>query len=166
MSKEEQQAPNPDHPIAAIPLDLLAKHDGLTLVNMMIKGELPRPPLSSLLNFWLSDAGDGWVEFRGNPSEKFYNPAGTVHGGWMGSIMDSALGCSVWTKVKAGSAYTTAEFKVNFIRPVTSTTGQVICHSKVIHMGRKLAISEASLKDLDGKLLAHGTETCAIFPMG
>ena len=64
-----------------------------------------------------------------------------------------------------GEAYTTAEFKVNLIRPITPATGEVVCEGKVIHKGRTLAVSEATLKDASGKLLAFGTETCSIFPV-
>ena len=66
----------------------------------------------------------------------------------------------------AGTAYTTVEFKVNLVRPLFDHTGEVICEGNVIHMGRTIATSEATLKTADGKLLAHGTETCAIFPLG
>jgi uncharacterized protein (TIGR00369 family) len=64
-----------------------------------------------------------------------------------------------------GEAYTTAEFKVNLTRPITPKTGEVVCEGRVVHRGRTLAVSEATLKDADGKLLAMGTETCAIFPV-
>ena len=70
------------------------------------------------------------------------------------------------TLLGKGEAYTTAEFKVNLTRPITPQTGEVVCEGRVIHKGRTLAVSEATLKDAKGKLLAFGTETCAIFPAG
>ena len=79
--------------------------------------------------------------------------------------MDSALGCAVHTTMEIGEAYTTAEFKVNLLRPITPGTGEVVCESRVVHRGRTLAVSEATLKDKAGKLLAFGTETCSIFPV-
>nr|WP_287104959.1 PaaI family thioesterase [Mesorhizobium sp.] len=68
------------------------------------------------------------------------------------------------TLLDKGAAYTTAEFKVNLTRPITPTTGEVVCEGRVVHKGRTLAVSEATLKDANGKLLAFGTETCSIFP--
>ena len=53
---------------------------------------------------------------------------------------------------------------MNLTRPITSKTGEVVCEGRVVHKGKTLAVSEASLKDKDGKLLAFGTETCSIFP--
>ena len=143
--------------------ELLMRSSGLELCQRMIAGELPPPPMSNLMNFRMHHAEEGRVVFKGRPLRQHYNPAGVVHGGWAGTIMDSALGCCVWTKVPVGMAYTTAEFKVHLVRAITDTTGDVFAEAKVVHMGRKLATSEATLKTSDGKLLAHGTETCAIY---
>ena len=93
------------------------------------------------------------------------NPLGGVHGGWAATIIILALGCAVQTTLAIGEAYTTAEFKVNLIRPITPRTGEVVCEGRVVHRGRTLAVSEATLKDDSGKLLAFGTETCSIFPV-
>ena len=79
--------------------------------------------------------------------------------------MDSALACAVQTMLEKGEAYTTAEFKVNLTRPIMPRTGEVVCEGRVVHRGRTLAVSEATLKDRNGKLLAFGTETCSIFPV-
>ena len=147
----------------SIPVDQLLTVPGLELAKKMIAGELPAPPMAKLMNFYMAEADEGRAVFKGTPLAEHYNPSGVVHGGWAGAILDSALGCCVWTMVPVGMAYTTAEFKVNLIRPITDKTGEVVCEGKVIHMGRKLATCEGTLKTLDGKLLAHGTETCAIF---
>ena len=88
-----------------------------------------------------------------------------MHGGWAATLLDSALGCAVHSTLDKGEAYTTVEFKVNLTRPITPKTGEVVCEGRVIHKGRTLAVSEATLKDKDGKLLAFGTETCSIFPV-
>jgi len=88
-----------------------------------------------------------------------------VHGGWTATVMDSALGCAVFSVVKPGEAYTTIEFKLNLVRPVLPGMGEVFCEGKIVHRGRNIATSEAWLRDGNGKLLAHGTETCAIFPI-
>ena len=115
-----------------------------------------------------NESAVGWIpeSTRGLPGTRHLNPLGGVHGGWAAAILDSALGCCVQTLLAKGEAYTTAEFKVNLTRPITPQTGEVVCEGKVIHKGRTLAVSEATLKDAKGKLLAFGTETCAIFPAG
>jgi uncharacterized protein (TIGR00369 family) len=150
--------------LGTIPLEHVAAHSGLDLLRRLIAGDYPAPPIAGLLNFALTEAEPGRAMFRGLPSARHLNPLGGVHGGWTATIMDSALACAVQTTLAAGEGYTTAEFKVNFVRPVTPSTGEVVCEGKVVHRGRTLAVSEARLSDAAGKLLAFGTETCAIFP--
>ena len=103
--------------------------------------------------------------FKGAPSDRHLNPLGGVHGGWAATVMDSALGCCIHTLLAAGEAYSTAEMKINYTRPLTPDTGEVTCEGKVVHKGRTLAVSEARLTDANGRLLAFGTETCSIFPL-
>jgi len=163
-----EETPNltSDKNIGILPIEMVAKHTGIELFNMMIAGEIPRPAMGDTLNFKLTEAEVGRVVFKGTPTEAHYNPMGTVHGGWLSAILDSALGCCVHTTLPAGMAYTTVEFKVNLVRPLFAHSGEVICEGKFIHVGRTIATSEATLKTAEGKLIAHGTETCAIFPLG
>ena len=128
-------------------------------------GDLPRPPIGATLNFDPETVEHGRVIFAGTPLFDHYNPIGTVHGGWIAAMLDSALGCAVHSTLAAGSAYTTVEIKVNYLRPVTTATGRMRAEGKVIHVGRSFATAEATLTDEAGKLYAHGTTTCAIFPL-
>ncbi len=121
-----------------------------------------RAPLGSLMDFRLVDVGDGFAVFEGNPGAKHYNPAGTVHGGWISSILDSALGCAIHSRLEAGQGYTTVELKINMVRALTDQTGPVTARGAVIHLGRRVATSDARLEDANGRLLAHGSCTCMI----
>lgn len=150
--------------IGTVPHADILEFSGLELLQRLVDGKYPAPPMAALLNFTLTEASEGRVVFRALPSEKHLNPLGGVHGGWAASVLDSALGCAVQTLLEKGEAYSTAEFKVNLMRPITPRTGEVVCEGKVVHKGRTLAVSEARLTDANGKLLAFGTETCSIFP--
>ena len=121
-----------------------------------------RAPLGSLMDFRLIEVGDGFAVFEGNPGAKHYNPAGTVHGGWISSILDSALGCAIHSRLEAGHGYTTVELKINMVRALTDQTGPVTARGGVIHLGRRVATSDARLEDANGRLLAHGSCTCMI----
>jgi uncharacterized protein (TIGR00369 family) len=151
--------------LGSIPFEDVALYTGIELLQRLIDRKYPAPPIGARLNFALSEVSEGRAVFRGLPSERHLNPLGGVHGGWAATLLDSALACSVQTLLAKGEAYTTAEFKVNLTRPITPKTGEVVCEGKVVHKGRTLAVSEATLKDKDGKLLAFGTETCSIFPV-
>jgi uncharacterized protein (TIGR00369 family) len=151
--------------LGTIPHDDLTSHSGLELLERVIDGKYPAPPMAATLNFALTEVGEGRAVFRGLPGERHLNPLGSVHGGWAAAVLDSALGCAVHTTVGKGEAYTTAEFKVNLTRPIMPGIGEVVCEGRVVHRGRTLAVAEARLMDSNGRLLAFGTETCAIFPV-
>src|SRR5437763_4472442 len=97
----------------------VAGKSGLALFEAMIAGELPAPPISQTLDFILVEAQFGRVVFQGRPGLVHYNPMGIVHGGWFATLLDSALGCAVQSVQPAGTGYTTAELKVNIVRPLT-----------------------------------------------
>ena len=122
-------------------------------------------PLGVLLSFWISELGDGLTVFEGVPTLDHLNPQNTVHGGWTASIMDSALGCAVETRLGVDQSYGTIELKVNYVRALTSETGLVTCRATIVHSGRRMATSEARLVDAAGKLYAHGSCTCMIYEM-
>lgn len=151
--------------LGTIPHADVALYPGLELMQRLIDGKYPAPTMAATLNFSLVEVSSGRAVFRGLPGNKHLNPLGGVHGGWAATLLDSALGCAVQTLLERGEGYATAEFKVNLIRPISPATGEVVCEGKVIHRGRTLAVSEATLKDGSGKLLAFGTETCSIFPI-
>jgi len=119
-------------------------------------------PLGMLLGMRLTEVGDGFAVFSGVPAADYYNPADVIHGGWVAAILDSALGCAVQTRLEAGVSYSTIELKVNYVRPVTEETGEVLCRGEIIHVGRRTATSHARVVDMAGRLYAHGSCTCMI----
>ena len=135
---------------------------GIETLQAVIAGELPHSPMSQTLDFMLISVGDGIVTFQGTPGFKHLNPMGTVHGGWFATLLDSALGCAVWTKLPAGSIYTTAELSVNLVRAITPKVSRVRAIGQVIHCGRRMATAEAKLIGADGTLYAHATTTCLV----
>ncbi|PTW62695.1 uncharacterized protein (TIGR00369 family) [Breoghania corrubedonensis] len=137
---------------------------GLEILRAMIDRRFPAPPITRTMAFDLRQVEEGYALFAGQPSFDFYNPLGTVHGGWLATLLDSALGCAVQTTLNPGESYTTLEFKVNCTRPVFDTTGELLCEGKTVHRGKRTATAEATLKDSDGRLYAHASETCMLFP--
>ena len=105
------------------------------------------------------------VVFGYEPVFAHYNPLGSVGGGIAATLLDSVMGCCIHTTLKAGTGYTTVEIKVNYVRAMTDKTGPVKAEGKVINVGSRIATSEGKLYDAAGKLLAHGTTTCLIFPI-
>ena len=150
---------------APLPAEVYDSMTGLAALQGMLSGDLPGATIARTLKFGLVEVEHGRAVFAGEPTEDFLNPHGSVHGGWAATLLDSALGCAVHTTLAIGEKYTTVEMKVNYLRPVfPGRPGRLICEGKVINRGRTLALSEARLVDSEGKLYAHASETCMIFP--
>ena len=147
-----------------VPLETLLSMSGLDFLNGIVDGSLPPPPMAATLGFHLAEASLGRVVFEGVPEFRHYNPIGSVHGGFAATLLDSALGCSIFSTLSKGETWTTLELKLNFVRGLTKDTGPVRAEGRVIHRGRSVATSEGDVRDRDGKLYAHATTTCMIFP--
>lgn len=148
-----------------VPLEQVRPMDGLTLFREIRAGRLPAPPISKTLGMTLEEVDLGRVVFGYTPVFDHYNPLGSVHGGIAATLLDSVMGCCIHTTLKAGTGYTTVEIKVNYVRAMTDKTGPVKAEGKVINVGSRIATSEGRLTDASGKLLAHGTTTCLVFPI-
>jgi uncharacterized protein (TIGR00369 family) len=144
--------------------DILTSYDGLGFLNAVIDGTLPRPPIFELFAIHAAEVEHGRIVFEGVPEFRHYNPLGMVHGGFAATLLDSALGCAIFSTLKKGDTWTTLELKINYVRALTKDTGPVRAEGRVIHRGRTVATSEGDLKDRAGKLYAHATTTCMIFP--
>ena len=138
---------------------------GLDFVKHMHQGHFPSAPIAKVMQFQLTEVEQGRVVFSAHPSAEFYNPLGTVHGGYTTTLLDSCMGCAVHSTLPTGMAYTTLELKINFVRPITDKTGPVRAEGNVISAGKRVATAEGRLVDANGKLYAHGTTTCLIFPL-
>ena len=137
---------------------------GLELWQAIASGELPPPPVARLLGFDDIESVElGRVVFRMPPAEEHLNPLGTVHGGVLTTLLDSAMGCAVHTTLTAGAEYTTLELKVNFLRPALAGGAALRAEGSVVHCGSTIALAEAQITDAEsGKLIAHATSTCLL----
>lgn len=136
---------------------------GIEFLRAIVEGAIPQPPIAATLGFRLADVGEGRAVFILSCGEHLYNPIGTVHGGVAATLLDSAMGCAVHSTLPAGLVYTTLEFKVNFVRPLTRDSGEARCEGTVIYRGNRQATAEGKLYDAAGRLCAHATTTCMIF---
>jgi len=143
----------------------IAGKSGMEMMQAMLRGDIPYAAIAHTLDFLVIDIGDGTASFQGTPLPRHFNPMGTVHGGWFATLLDSALGCAIHTKMPAGRGYTTAELSVNIVRALTPKVQRVRAIGRVIHCGRQLATADAQLIGPDGTLYAHATTTCLVFEM-
>jgi len=139
------------------------EQDGVTFLSALLEGALPGAPIAHTLGFQPVSVEPGVVVFEFTPAEFHYNPIGTVHGGMIATVCDSACGCAVQSLLPAGSYYTSVDLSVKFLRPITTATGPLTCEGTVTHIGGRSALAQARLTGADGKLHAHATSSCMIF---
>jgi uncharacterized protein (TIGR00369 family) len=135
---------------------------GIDFLRAIRDGRLPPPPIALLLGFRLAEVEPGRAVFECTPGEQHYNPIGVVHGGLAMTLLDSAMGCSVQTRMPAGGGYTTLEAKTNLVRAISDKTGRLRAIGRLIHLGSRIATAEGRLEDASGKLYAHATTTCIV----
>ena len=140
----------------------IGRRSGLELLRAMIAGELAAPPVMHLLDMTRMEADEGRVAVELVPQEFHYNPLGTVHGGWIATLLDSAVACAIHTTLPVGKTYTTLELKVNYVRALTEQVPLVRAIGELIHRGGKVGTSHGRLVGPDGTLYAHATTTCII----
>ena len=139
------------------------EQDGASFLQAILDGTLPGVPIAHTLDFRPVSVQPGVVVFEFTPAEFHYNPIGSVHGGMMATLCDSACACAVQSMLPAGSYYTSLDLNVKFLRPVTASTGAMTCEGTVTHLGGRSALAQARLTDAGGKLYAHATSSCMIF---
>ncbi|MDT7838510.1 PaaI family thioesterase [Aquabacterium sp. OR-4] len=144
----------------------LAGMTGMDMFEAIGSGCLPSVPIGAAMDFWPVAYERGQFVFQGRPSARFLNPLGTIHGGWIATLLDSAVACAVHTLLPADTSYTTAELKVSYVRALTLDVPLVRAEGKVINSGRTLGFAEGRLVGPDGRLYAHATTTCVVLGGG
>lgn len=135
---------------------------GLDTLQAIAAGELPPPPIAATLGFDLVSVEEGRAVFAFEPAEFQYNPIGSVHGGVYATLLDSAAGCAVHSRLPAGVGYTSLDLSVKYLGAVTVATGTVTCVGTVTHLGKRTALAEARLTGPDDRLLATATSSCLL----
>lgn len=152
-------------PAGVARLEQLKEFSGMEFLERIWNGDLPSAPIGHTLDFVPVEGEPGRIVFQGTPGRQHYNPLGSVHGGYFCTLLDSAVGCAVQSMLPKGMGYTTLELKVNLIRALTDKTGPVRAEGKVIQVGGRVGVAEGRIIDVDGKVYAHATTTCLVFPL-
>jgi len=139
---------------------------GIDMLRAMVDGELAPPPILVMLDAARLDVEEGRVTVLMTPQEFHYNPLGTVHGGVIAALLDTAAACAVHSTLPAGVGYTSLDLSTKFLRPVTVASGLLRATGTVLSKGRQTALAEARLVDAAGRLVAHATSTCLLFDVG
>jgi uncharacterized protein (TIGR00369 family) len=138
---------------------------GLAFMRGLRDGSVPAAPIAALVGLSIAEVADGRVVMRLTPAEYHYNPIGTMHGGILATLLDSVMGCAVHTTLPQGRGYTSLEIKVNYVRAVTSDSGELSAEGRIVHAGRRSAVAEGTVRDVKGRLCATASTTCLVFDL-
>ena len=137
---------------------------GLAFVQGLVDGSLPLNTMAETLGYDVTEAASGRVVVTAEPDGSHLNPSDTVHGGLAATLLDTCMGLAIRSMLDKGVAQTTLEFKISLLRPITPQTGLIKAEGVLLSCGRRIGSAEGRLTDREGRLLAHGTTTCLIFP--
>ncbi|HVF51996.1 MAG TPA: PaaI family thioesterase [Actinomycetota bacterium] len=137
---------------------------GIEQMRTFLRRTGPIPPLAYLTGCRPTEFTMGGATFVMPSTGWLQSPVGLITGGVLAVPGDGALGCAINTGLPAGTTYTTSEISMSFLRPASVDSKLFIARGKLIHGGRSLALSEATIEDGEGRLLAHSTSRCFVFP--
>jgi uncharacterized protein (TIGR00369 family) len=138
------------------------KLTGLELMKAMMEGRIPRAPIAEIVPMRPMEVASGYIKFFAKADKRHTNPLGGVHGGFAATVLDSVTGCAVHTLLEAGVGYGTIDLDIKMLRPIPLEK-ELVAEGKVIHLSKKIGVSEGQLKDADGNLYALATATCMIY---
>lgn len=141
------------------------QHTGVEGVRKYVHGYLPLPPISRLVGLRPTDAGMGKSTYSMPITRWLEGPFGLVWGGTFALLADAPLGASIWTALGPGKMVTTSELNLNFVRPFTRDTGNIVGTATTIHVGRQVGLSQVQITDRDGRVMGQGSTRCLIVDM-
>ena len=130
----------------------------LDMIDTMLRGGAPPPPIAALIGFNLTTIAPGRAVIALEATERHANPMGTLHGGVLCDIADAAMGMAYASTLEEGETFTTLELKINFLRPVW--TGLLRAEGRVVSSGRTVGLVECEVRDAADRLVARATSTC------
>jgi uncharacterized protein (TIGR00369 family) len=111
------------------------------------------------LGVTVTDTGEGAATLTLEVGDEHLNPAGTLHGGVVATLVDTAMGQAVRTTTEDGEVPATSQLTVTYLRP--GRPGRLEVQARVRSRGQHLTVCEADVEQ-DGRAVAHAVATFAI----
>ena len=126
-------------------------------LQKVIRGEIPPPPITSLIGFTLTSIEPGKAIIELDADERHVNPFGGIHGGLISNIADAAMGTAFHSVLEENETCTTLELKISFLR--AAPNGKIRAEGKVLKQGQNIGFLECDITDANGQLVARATST-------
>jgi uncharacterized protein (TIGR00369 family) len=118
--------------------------------------------MTETLPFTLLPPEKGKVGLLATPEPRFFNLINTIHGGWIMTMLDTAMALAAQTTLSPGGICPSHETSAKFIRPITIESGVMHVTGQVVSRGRTVITLEGRIEDAAGRLHAYGASTCLI----
>lgn len=138
----------------------MAGHDDASIERDM-RERVAASPFHTSLGISVESAGEGSVTLRCESTPAHANLHGTVHGGVIATLADTAAGLAVRSAMTdPGGAHASVHLDVQYLAPATS--GTLRATGRVAKLGGRLAFAEATVVDDTGEVLARAQVTVAL----
>ncbi len=139
----------------------ISKLSGLEQLKLLLEGNFPPPSMATTMGFALKEVEEGFCRGEAIPDERHLNPTGSVHGGFVATVLDSVTGIVTHTVLPGGVAYGTIDLHVKMLRP-PKIGKTYTAEGHILNISRNLVASHGKIMDEEGKLVAYGSATCMI----
>jgi acyl-CoA thioesterase len=117
-------------------------------------------PFGDLIGLKFTQSEKGYSQCILEVNEKLFNPHKVVHGGVLYSMADTGMGAALYLHLERNELCATIEIKIIYFKSVKS--GSLMCNTKVIHVGKKIATLESEILN-NNQLVAKAIGTYSIF---
>ncbi|MHB8127085.1 MAG: PaaI family thioesterase [Desulfitobacteriaceae bacterium] len=129
----------------------------LDQLQKLINGELAVPPVAQLIGYRLTAIEEGQATIEFEASKSHVSPIGSVHGGILCVIGDSAMGMAYASTVELDESFVTLELKINYLKPVWE--GKILAIGRVVQKGKTIGLVEFDIINEQETLVARGSGT-------
>jgi uncharacterized protein (TIGR00369 family) len=137
---------------------------GREFLERIRERELTLPPILEVLDISEGAVGDGWIEFVMRPQPFMMNLAGTVHGGVLATLIDTALTCALVTRLGQGLACVSIDLQMRFFRPARMSAELLTARAEIVNAGTTIGTTQGEIRDAKGRLIVQATSALAIAP--
>ncbi|NVN91944.1 MAG: PaaI family thioesterase [Desulfuromonadales bacterium] len=129
----------------------------LNLVMQLVESTQPLMPIAALLGIKLTSVELGQAVLEYDTDQNHANAMGTLHGGVLCAIADTAMGVAFYTVLEDEESLTTLELKINYLKPVWK--GKLTASARVVKRGKITGLVECDILDEKQQLIARASST-------
>jgi uncharacterized protein (TIGR00369 family) len=141
---------------------LITGCSGLEFVARLADESIRRPPMAETLPFTLLLPEEGKAKLLATPEPRFLNLTNAVHGGWIITMLNTAMSLAAHAQLSPGETCPSHETTAKFVRPMFGASGVIRVLGRVVSRGRTVITLQGRIEDDEGRLHAHGTSTCLV----